>query len=123
MVKMKVHIARNNTTDSNNVTWKLSNDNFLSAYQNIVGQEIYDGCKCISVEQEGDDLYTIFSLEEEKPPEALMGGFVNTEVRGVLDNGVVTEITTKATLCGLSLDHADEGAVGFTEIKEEILNV
>lgn len=119
MAKMRVHIARNNTKNSNGVTWKLSNDNFLSAYQNIVGQELYDGCKCISVEQEGDNIYAIFSLEEEKPPEALMGWFVNTEVRGVLDNKVLTEITTGATLCGLSLDHADEGAIGFTEIKEE----
>jgi hypothetical protein len=107
MGKMRVHIARNNTTDSNNVTWKLSNDNFLSAYQNLVGQEPYDGCKCISVEQEGDDIYAIFLEEEGKPPEALMGLFVNTEVRGVLDNKVVAEITTGATLCGLSLDHAN----------------
>ena len=119
MGKMRVHIARNNTTDGNNVTWKLSNDNFLSAYQNIVGQEVYDGCKCLSVEQEGDDIYAIFSVEESTPVGELMDWFVNTEVRGVLDNGVVTEITTGATLCGLSLDHADEGAIGFTEIEEE----
>lgn len=119
MAKMRVHIARNNTKDSNGVTWKLPNDNFLSAYQNIIGQEVYDGCKCISVEQEGDDLYAMFSVEEATPVGELMGWFVNTEVRGVLDNRVVTEITTGAKLCGLSLDHADEGAIGFTEIKEE----
>lgn len=119
MTKMKVHIARNNTKDANGVTWKLSNDNFLSAYQNIVGQELCDGYNCIGVEQEGDNIYAIFSVDGDKPPEELMGWFVNTEVRGVLDNRVVTEITTKATLCGLSLGHADEGAIGFTEIKEE----
>lgn len=119
MAKMRVHIARNNIKDKNGVTWKLANDNFFSAYQNIVGQEVYDGCKCISVEQEGDIIYAIFGVEGDKPPKALMGWFVNTEVRGTLDNKVVTEITTGANLCGLSLDHADEGAIGFTEIKEE----
>lgn len=121
MTKMRVHIARNNIKDKNGVTWQVPNDIFLLAYKNLIGQELRDNENviCTSVVQDGDIVYGIFSVPE-KNLGKLGGLFVNTRVEGVLQqSGLVTEIKENAELLGLSVNHADEGAIGFTEIKEE----